>query len=392
MEECNLSEMIGYLGAILAGVFVCSCILSGCCFYCRWKIKKPDVGAITLKSSKTGIKQEVRFHVYERKGTQDTQAVGQAKSLASRDSAESRASQSQKKTVVSWQVDTQNASTRSLVSTGKVLLTTVGEAKTPRDLQRTGSLASGPASNAPSPNRKPANKKKKEKISEEIQPSRWRDKLQGLAKIITSGGGMHKEAYELNANVEYFSPSNGVWTSAVIVSRGEFDQEGLPIYTLRVGRQRRHRVPIKFIRGTLHQGESVSFFMDYETSWTNVTIASPPASATLGYELDVLDEFGKPSLAVAGRLRRRFLASQPIQVYNGQFCGWVDAVVQEDALENADEIPGRYMNDTEKVEISKALSPEVMVKCHLKDDDAEEVEILELPSGCVRYAGHLSKT
>jgi hypothetical protein len=30
---------------------------------------------------------------------------------------------------------------------------------------------------------RPANKKKKEKISEEIQPSRWRDKLQGrLAK------------------------------------------------------------------------------------------------------------------------------------------------------------------------------------------------------------------
>ena len=27
---------------------------------------------------------------------------------------------------------------------------------------------------------------------------------------------------------------------------------------------------------------------------------------------------------------------------------------------------------------------QVMVKCHLKDDDAEEVEILELPSGCVR--------
>eukprot|EP00435_Cladocopium_sp_Y103_P021161 s100_g5.t1 len=103
-------------------------ILSGCCFYCRWKIKKPDVGAITLKSSKTGIKQEVRFHVYERKGTQDTQAVGQAKSVASRDSSSSRASQNQKKTVVSWQVDTQNASSRSLVSTGKVLLTTVGEA------------------------------------------------------------------------------------------------------------------------------------------------------------------------------------------------------------------------------------------------------------------------
>eukprot|EP00435_Cladocopium_sp_Y103_P030715 s100_g7.t1 len=218
--------------------------------------------------------------------------------------------------------------------------------------------ASNAPSNAPSPNRKPAQKKKKDKISEEIQPSRWRDKFQGLAKIMTTGGGMHKamapqgadvasgqqkpeEAYEMNANVEYFSPSNGVWTSAVIVSRGEFDQEGLPCYTVRVGRQRRHKVPIKFIRGTLHQGESVSFFMDYETSWTNATIASPPASATLGYELDVLDEFGKPSLAVAGRLRRRFLASQPIQVYNGQFCGWVDAVVLEDALENADEIPGR---------------------------------------------------
>ena len=27
---------------------------------------------------------------------------------------------------------------------------------------------------------------------------------------------------------------------------------------------------------------------------------------------------------------------------------------------------------------------QVMVKCHLKDDDAEEVEVLEMPSGCVR--------
>lgn len=31
------------------------------------------------------------------------------------------------------------------------------------------------------------------------------------------------------------------------------------------------------------------------------------------------------------------------------------------------------------------LSPcEVLVKCHLRYDDAEEMEILEVPSGCVR--------
>jgi len=387
VDECNLSEMIGYLGAILAGVFVCSCILSGCCFYCRWKIKKPDVGAITLKSSKTGVKQEVRFHVYERKGTEDASQVGKTKSLASGATTESRQSQNQKKTVVSWQLDTQNASSRSLVSTGKVLLTTVGEAKTPRDLQRAGSVASAPASNAPSPK-----KKKKDKSSKEVQPSSWRSQLESLSKIIRYHGGIHKEAYEMNASVEYFSASNGVWTPAVIVSTGEFLAEGLPSYTVRVGRQRRHKVPIKFIRPPLLQGETVSFFPGFGSQWTNATIAAEPKSATLGYELDIVDDFGKPLLAVAGRLRRRFMASQGIQIYQGPFCGWVDATVTEDVLENADEVPGQFLLDTEKKEISEALSPEVVVKCSLLNSDAEEAEVLELPSGCVRYAGRLSTT
>jgi len=35
---------------------------------------------------------------------------------------------------------------------------------------------------------------------------------------------------------------------------------------------------------------------------------------------------------------------------------------------------------------------QVMVKCHLKDDDAEEVEILELPSGCVRCQAAMAAT
>ena len=35
-------------------------------------------------------------------------------------------------------------------------------------------------------------------------------------------------------------PRNGVWTAAAIVSHGEFGEDGLPCYTVRVGRQRRH--------------------------------------------------------------------------------------------------------------------------------------------------------
>eukprot|EP00438_Fugacium_kawagutii_P030764 Skav215269 [mRNA] locus=scaffold2881:117638:120661:+ [translate_table: standard] len=64
----------------------------------------------------------------------------------------------------------------------KILLLT----KTPRDLQRTGSAASAPASNANSPTRK--QKKKKEKTLEDIRPSRWRDKLEG------SGSPCHSDA------------------------------------------------------------------------------------------------------------------------------------------------------------------------------------------------------
>eukprot|EP00438_Fugacium_kawagutii_P030765 Skav215270 [mRNA] locus=scaffold2881:122714:127914:+ [translate_table: standard] len=109
--------------------------------------------------------------------------------------------------------------------------------------------------------------------------------------------------------------------------------------------------------------------------------ASRP-SASLGYELDILDELGKPTLAVAGRLRqpgrqqlyiattcarRRFLASQAIQIYNGQCLGAGAVVIHAD--------PGRFCGWVDAV---------VIVKCHLKDDDAEEVEVLEIPSGCVR--------
>jgi len=382
VDDCNMSEMIGYLGAILAGVFVCSCALSGCCFYCRWKMKKPDVGAITLKSSKTGVKEEVRFHVFERKGTEESQAqVGPAKSTKSAASSASRKSGKDKKTVVSWQLDTQSPSTRSLVSTGKVLLTTVGEGKAPRDLR--GQAASNAPSNATSPNRRSKPKKEKDK---KVQESRWRAGIAGLTKILNSGCGFRKDAYSVNENVEYFSASNGIWTHAVIVSSGAFGDDGLPSYTVRVGRQRRHNVPIKFIRPTLAEGEHVGFFSGLETSWTNAKIVSPPRALMLGYELDVLDEKSVPAVAVAGRLRRRFVASQAAQIYQGAFLGWVDAVILEDAEEIADAIPGQRLQENgETADVSEALCPEVLVKCHLRYDDAEEMEILEVPSGCVRY-------
>lgn len=106
----------------------------------------------------------------------------------------------------------------------------------------------------------------------------------------------------------------------------------------------------------------------------------------LGYELDVLDEKSVPAVAVAGRLRRRFVASQAAQIYQGAFLGWVDAVILEDAEEIADAIPGQRLQENgETADVSEALCPEVLVKCHLRYDDAEEMEILEVPSGCVRY-------
>ncbi|CAK8991077.1 unnamed protein product [Durusdinium trenchii] len=84
--------------------------------------------------------------------------------------------------------------------------------------------------------------------------------------------------------------------------------------------------------------------------------------------------------------RRRFVASQAAQIYQGAFLGWVDAVILEDAEEIADAIPGQRLQENgETADVSEALCPEVLVKCHLRYDDAEEMEILEVPSGCVRY-------
>eukprot|EP00913_Durusdinium_trenchii_P021904 g20582.t1 len=257
--------------------------------------------------------------------------------------------------------------------------------------------ASNAPSNATSPNRRSKPKKEKDK---KVQESRWRAGIAGLTKILNSGCGFRKDAYSVNENVEYFSASNGIWTHAVI--------DGLPSYTVRVGRQRRHNVPIKFIRPTLAEGEHVGFFSGLETSWTNAKIVSPPRALMLGYELDVLDEKSVPAVAVAGRLRRRFVASQAAQIYQGAFLGWVDAVILEDqgisqsavmrqgnwilwnglqdAEEIADAIPGQRLQENgETADVSEALCPEVLVKCHLRYDDAEEMEILEVPSGCVRY-------
>ncbi|CAJ1356723.1 unnamed protein product [Effrenium voratum] len=422
-EQCDIVEMIGYLAGLLAVVFICSCIVSGCCFYCRWKIRRPNVGAITLKSSE-GKREEVKFRIWK-KGSQASLSAAEVsakKSTASAGTIESGKS-TKEKTVVSWNVDPR-ASGRSLTSTGRVMLTTVGEDKTPK--RSASAVSEASVSAKASPKRKLRGPRDQKPV--EMKPSHWRSRIAGLASRLSPGTfGLRKDAYELQESVEYFSKSNGIWTAAVITSSGQFDKEGNPSYHIRVGRQRRYRIPLEQLRPVLQPGEPAGFFSVPDSKWISVKISGVVGdSHMLGYRLEALGETKgeKNPSSVAGRLRRHFNSSDRVRVYLGPLLGWAEALVVEDAVEAAEEVPGQRMADdakeggapskardkepkadqaqsekqpavtakpepkAEEPEQTPLQSPEVTVKVRMLQEDPEDGEVLEMLSGYVRFAAN----
>mmetsp|Transcript_97341 Transcript_97341/g.135254 ORF Transcript_97341/g.135254 Transcript_97341/m.135254 type:complete len:443 (-) Transcript_97341:278-1606(-) len=426
-DDCDMAQLVGYLAGILCGVFICSCALSGCLFYCRWKMRTPDVGAITMRTSE-GRTQDVKFQIWKAKpgasaSEQDQPKVGKTTSLRS-----STSSKSQGKTVVTWNVDARQTAGQSFMSTGKVKMTANAPEKEKLRKQATqmtnnpnlvaqgtlGSISSYPTMTMPTGSGSPSPREpEKAEETAEKAPSRWKERAKSLAKSLTGlSMSVRQEAYRVKENVDYFSVSNGMWTPAVIISRGRFDEDGIPVYDIRVhgSRQTRSLVPMTFLRPELLPREPISFYSNTTCAWEHGEIEGIVGAHMLGYSVNLLKE---QTQTMPARLRRRFLAKDPQLVYQGPLQGWIEATLLEDAEELSDDVPGRrdehkapkavtkeQTDDAKAVKKSASSlpklpekrnevdSPEVMLKLRLKTSDPENgAEVVEVPSGRVRFGG-----
>mmetsp|Transcript_96808 Transcript_96808/g.230364 ORF Transcript_96808/g.230364 Transcript_96808/m.230364 type:complete len:444 (+) Transcript_96808:79-1410(+) len=424
-DDCDMAQLVGYLAGLLCGVFICSCVLSGCLFYCRWKMRTPDVGAITMRTSE-GRTQDVKFQIWKAKpgasaSEQDQPKVGKTTSLRS-----STSSKSQGKTVVTWNVDARQTAGRSFMSTGKVKMTANAPEKEKLRKQATQmtnnpnlvaqgtlrSISSFPTMPTGSGSPSPREPEKAVEETAEKAPSRWKERAKSLAKSLTGlSMSVRQEAYRVKENVDYFSVSNGMWTPAVIISRGKFDEDGIPVYDIRVhgSRQTRSLVPMTLLRPELLPREPISFYSNTTCAWEHGEIEGIVGAHMLGYSVLLPKE---QTQTMPARLRRRFLAKDPQLVYQGPLQGWIEATLLEDAEELSDDVPGRRdeqkapkAGTKEQTDDAKAVkksasslpklpekrtevdSPEVMLKLRLKTSDPENgAEVVEVPSGRVRFS------
>ncbi|CAE7583758.1 unnamed protein product, partial [Symbiodinium pilosum] len=81
---------------------------------------------------------------------------------------------------------------------------------------------------------------------------------------IDEAGALKVQAYEHGEAVLYFSASQNCFIPAVIEGRGSFDDDGLPLYSVIVGRgkQLRTPVPMQLLRAPLAPGIRVEVFSE----------------------------------------------------------------------------------------------------------------------------------
>jgi len=152
--------------------------------------------------------------------------------------------------------------------------------------------------------------------------------------------------------VEYWSSSNSIWVYGTVVlgldtlqilndllpsGEDEYFEEFDIVYNVRIGRGNlRQRVALDSIRPIFKEGENVEVFTQRDQGrWVRGEIHGPQLSATrFGYTIRVQEDPFMLEKVPGLRIRRSFPAGLPVEVYRGQYIGWVPTVVHGIAEED----------------------------------------------------------
>lgn len=381
--DCPPETLAGIYSAILVGVCILSCLASWAFLVVCSKCKRANYSScssITLHSEK-GDRHNVNFRIYELEDS-----GGRFADISSKlpldifeEKADESYTSSAKRTDVLWDANPSVMEGGCLRSSGQVASSCLSLTNSPAET-RTSDIAPLPKT-----------------------PSQWRGaqkdvKLKDLGSLKQS---VIQDAWPIDSNIEYFSASNSVWVPGRIASAGVFAHADTPLYTVRLmgSRQQRFHVPMSHLRPRLLDGEPVSvYYTDNQSSeWGNAVVRGAGVN-WMGYDVEVMDgryrgpAYFKQNMA---NIRRRFPAGSAVLAYLGPSAGWVTGCVLEDAIENG-ATPGARRQLGEK-----AVDPEVQVRVitspppRFEDGEYGSPEQPEeetiIPSGCLKFAGHLSK-
>eukprot|EP00930_Biecheleria_cincta_P086086 TRINITY_DN75451_c0_g1_i1.p1 TRINITY_DN75451_c0_g1~~TRINITY_DN75451_c0_g1_i1.p1 ORF type:complete len:425 (+),score=63.80 TRINITY_DN75451_c0_g1_i1:32-1276(+) len=403
--DCPPETLAGIFSAVLVSVCILSCTASWTCLYYQWKKYQTNFGAIILQSE-TGDQHNVNFKIYELEDSGRLPA--EAGSLPVLEILGGQADKShcsfEKSTHIVWNPGLIEGG--PLESFGQLEAghspKCEWQSPVPPRVEKVASsnlsLTNGPDEAKPSAIA-PLPK----------TPSQWRGAQKGLLDVLDLEmkdlGSMKQsgaqDAWPIGASIEYFSASNSVWLPGRIASAGVFGQAEFPSYTVRLAGsgQERYHVPMSLLRPRLLDGEHVRIYYtdNHSSEWGNAVVRGTNLSR-FGYNVEVIDgkyrspAYFKQNMA---HIRRRFPAGAAVFAYRGPGAGWVTGCVVEDAVENG-ATPG-----AKKEEGEEAVDPEVKVRVIMSppsrmdgEDDGSPTQAEEemtMPSGCLRFAGDLSK-
>jgi len=135
--------------------------------------------------------------------------------------------------------------------------------------------------------------------------------------------------------VEYWSTTHKKWVTAKIIKSMGLDSDNKDCYNLVVGAagQLRYMVPVDNLRLPLKASETVSVYSSKDSTWLQGEIDGTPhlAATTMGYNVRIIGESSSQDEfipnAPAARIRRRFMAGNPVDVFMGAKDGFASGKV-----------------------------------------------------------------
>lgn len=141
-------------------------------------------------------------------------------------------------------------------------------------------------------------------------------------------------AYVDGEVVEYYSRTHQQWTSGAVIIAEDAHAGFIMNVLVNHGTQMRNGVGLEYVRPPLQSGELVEVFVHRDGGAFLPAIVTPdqPRAATItGYQIKVQGTGELLENIPAARLRRRFPAASPVEMYRGPALGWCKATVHPEA-------------------------------------------------------------